>query len=80
MTPAELDVLEAALLDYGKLELQLQHQLLMIPQEIRRLAMAGNEEKADALDAVHTKLRAELDQVRIHIRKIEAKLYPARRR
>lgn len=75
-----MNELEAALLVYGKLELQLQQQLLSLPQEIRRLAMAGEEEKADTLEAIHKKLRIELDQVRIDIRKIEAKLYPARRR
>lgn len=76
----ELNKLEAALLVYGKLELQLQQQLLSLPQEIRRLAMAGEDKKADTLELLHKKLRAELDQVRTNIRKIEAKLYPARRR
>lgn len=79
MVAANFNELEMALLTLGKLELHLQQQLLIFPSEIRKLSLAGEDSKADALEAAYKKARQHLERVRADIRSIEAKLYSRRR-
>lgn len=78
MVVDDFAALEAALLASGKLELQLQQQLLSFPHKIRKLALAGEDSNADALEAAYKKARHRLEQVRAEIHKLEAKLYSRR--